>query len=815
MLSPVSFVIPVLNGAATISGCLTSIECLSYPQELIEIIVVDNGSTDSTCAIVKNFRNVKLISEPKVGRSHARNTGWKVAKYDLIAFIDCDVTLEKQWLRFILKQFQSAKVACAQGKITPVPLNAKSTLFERFRIFNKKGNTQNTMIETVGMHELFPIINTASCVYRKGVLQELNGFDTTFARAEDIDLSMRASWSGYLISYNDMALSYVFWDKGGFYSYLKREISHAYHFIKLKRKFYSQRDGFLNNLGKLKRIILSILYTGGEFPLVLIRLFFKSASIIAYLVYDLVIKLEPGSVKYISKSIFKVTFENHNRHLIGRKIIAMQRKIKNPLAVTSISSHPETRIVISNDQVLLRNNLNKKNLVFGNEQFYFLRSFILDDDYYLNLVGEESYQSMATTLLPHLLTSMFFVEELDPSKLCLNPFIVFNRLINEDNEEEGFLISGGRTYRGNQETRLTKDISNLHPIINYLQKQLSKEDWHDSISEDLSPEMLVWLCEQEIITDQSFFINFLEKSFDLDSFLNEKEDFKNNKIKSLPKSFEVSATLLSQLKGEKKKNDIFKSHLKQFNNLISLSESIYWVEPWSFHHWMPIYITNELKSKLLNFDLNDWNESEIKDLLDSGVLTSSELQEMPIDIGLLSEQFKTTQAFYAPQATSSYLTWSMGRYLLSYFKTNIVKVGDIQCADRRSVYDSPLCLHVQDGMAKLINKILPFKIKSSFNYSVCYYQHADLYPHKDRKEAPYSMSYTLAAYEGKNRSDYKSTLGLEDDSGKKTEITLSDGDIALFNGYELTHYRHPIGPNKSLYVVVMHFVKADYTGDLG
>ncbi len=815
MLPGISFVIPVLNGAQTIKGCIESVLSLSYPRNLIEIIVVDNGSTDGTVSTLEHFNEVKIILEPRRGRSFARNAGWKAARYEFIAFVDCDVVLEKQWLRYILQTFCSDKIASSQGKITPIPFKSNSKLFEKFRFYNKSVTTQSTMIETVLLHDLFPIINTASCLYRKVILEKLDGFDTTLTRAEDADLSLRASRDGYLISYSDMALSYVIWDKGEFASYLKREISNAAATVKLLRKFYDHRDSFFTNLQKYKASILNTWATKGDFPLPLIRGCFKVISFFSFMTVDFFTPPNPEARNRQGKSCVNLDFSHFRRHFILRSTIARIKKLRDPFAVSGTSSHPDSRIVISNNRVQILNTFSQYRLTYQDEQFYFLRSFILDDDEYFQMVGEEAFAATANNLMPQLFSSLFFVEKLDSSKICLNPFVVFKRLVNEDDETEGFCVNGGRAFRGTDETIMNREQPYFMPIVNYLEKLLSKEDWFSDITIDLRPEVLSWLCDQEIITDRVFFETILHQSFDLEAFLVESAEFKKNKIQNLTGSLQVSPILLSQLKADKHKFEIFKSHLKQLNNLMSLSESVYWVEPWSFHHPMPVYLTDNLKQKLLHFDRKAWSELELKDLLDAGVLVSSELQDMPIDVNHLAEQFKTTQAFYAPQATSAYLTWSMGKYLYHYFKTNLVKMGDTQCADRRAVYDSPLCLHVQDGMTKLINKVLPFKVKSSFNYSVCYYQYADLYPHKDRPEAPYSMSYTLAAYDGDQRSHYKNTLGLESEDGKKTEIELAYGDITLFNGFELTHYRHPIAENHSLYVIVMHFVREDFAGQIG
>ena len=85
----ISIVIPVYNGEATIFQCLMKLSNQSYPAENIEIIVVNNNSTDKTQKIVEQF-NVKSVFEKKTGPSAARNTGMKIAGGEIIVFTDAD-----------------------------------------------------------------------------------------------------------------------------------------------------------------------------------------------------------------------------------------------------------------------------------------------------------------------------------------------------------------------------------------------------------------------------------------------------------------------------------------------------------------------------------------------------------------------------------------------------------------------------------------------------------------------------------------------------------------------------------------------------
>jgi glycosyltransferase involved in cell wall biosynthesis len=88
----VSVVIPAHNAEHTIDETLRSIR--SQTHQALDIIVVDDGSRDQTAAIVRRHGSidprVRLIEQPNAGVAAARNTGWRAARSDLIAFIDAD-----------------------------------------------------------------------------------------------------------------------------------------------------------------------------------------------------------------------------------------------------------------------------------------------------------------------------------------------------------------------------------------------------------------------------------------------------------------------------------------------------------------------------------------------------------------------------------------------------------------------------------------------------------------------------------------------------------------------------------------------------
>ncbi len=88
---PLSVVLPVLNGAATLPACLDAIYA-GLPAGA-EVIVVDDGSTDATAAVCARYPLRRIAHATNRGTSAARNTGWRAATGDLLAFVDADVVL--------------------------------------------------------------------------------------------------------------------------------------------------------------------------------------------------------------------------------------------------------------------------------------------------------------------------------------------------------------------------------------------------------------------------------------------------------------------------------------------------------------------------------------------------------------------------------------------------------------------------------------------------------------------------------------------------------------------------------------------------
>ena len=117
-----SVIIPTLNRCGLLADALASIRTQSFPADEYEIIVVDNGSTDSTRRLVEPLTHddgtpIRYLYEPRPGLHWARHAGTRVAQGDLLVFTDDDATAHPDWLNELVRAYTELDADCAGGKI--------------------------------------------------------------------------------------------------------------------------------------------------------------------------------------------------------------------------------------------------------------------------------------------------------------------------------------------------------------------------------------------------------------------------------------------------------------------------------------------------------------------------------------------------------------------------------------------------------------------------------------------------------------------------------------------------------------------------
>lgn len=125
MTPALSVVICTYNRSRLLADALESLTRQTVDPEALEVVVVDNNSTDDTPEVVARsegrFRHFQYLREERQGLSHARNRGWQDCRGDYVAFLDDDACAEPDWCRRILTAFESVNPAPASvgGVILP------------------------------------------------------------------------------------------------------------------------------------------------------------------------------------------------------------------------------------------------------------------------------------------------------------------------------------------------------------------------------------------------------------------------------------------------------------------------------------------------------------------------------------------------------------------------------------------------------------------------------------------------------------------------------------------------------------------------
>jgi glycosyltransferase involved in cell wall biosynthesis len=113
-LPRISVVTPTKNSAKTLGACLASIRAQDYPQQKIEMIIVDGASEDQTLTLAKRYR-AKILENPLQTGEAGKAVGVKAAQGELIALIDSDNILPtRDWLRRMIAPFAAPAVLAAE-----------------------------------------------------------------------------------------------------------------------------------------------------------------------------------------------------------------------------------------------------------------------------------------------------------------------------------------------------------------------------------------------------------------------------------------------------------------------------------------------------------------------------------------------------------------------------------------------------------------------------------------------------------------------------------------------------------------------------
>jgi cellulose synthase/poly-beta-1,6-N-acetylglucosamine synthase-like glycosyltransferase len=190
-----TLVIPTFNSTPWIDECLDAVARLEYPADKLEVVVVDNGSTDETVARVRAAGREPVFCA-KRGPAAARNEGVRRARGEIVAFIDSDTVPDPRCLLELARAFEDGRVGGVGGRIDPQSLKTGPELHAwSIGVLNQEAHLASKSPYAP------PFVATANAAFRREALLRIGGFDESLRVGEDADLCWRLQWEGWLLKY--------------------------------------------------------------------------------------------------------------------------------------------------------------------------------------------------------------------------------------------------------------------------------------------------------------------------------------------------------------------------------------------------------------------------------------------------------------------------------------------------------------------------------------------------------------------------------------------------------------------------------------
>ncbi|MBU6490976.1 glycosyltransferase [Patescibacteria group bacterium] len=192
----VAVIVPCYNEAATVAGTCDSLLALDYPKERLEIILVNDGSTDGTADAMARFNGhpqVRIIHKENGGKHTALNAGIAATRAEIIGCLDADSFIEPNALREIVPGFERPEVAATTAAMSVHrPNNFIEHMQNAEYIF---GITLRHAIASVNGIYVTP---GPFSFYRSSVIEKIGGFRRGH-QTEDMEMALRIQRAGYTI----------------------------------------------------------------------------------------------------------------------------------------------------------------------------------------------------------------------------------------------------------------------------------------------------------------------------------------------------------------------------------------------------------------------------------------------------------------------------------------------------------------------------------------------------------------------------------------------------------------------------------------
>jgi cellulose synthase/poly-beta-1,6-N-acetylglucosamine synthase-like glycosyltransferase/peptidoglycan/xylan/chitin deacetylase (PgdA/CDA1 family) len=201
---PVSVIVPAYNEKEGIEAAVRSLATGDHTE--IEVVVVDDGSTDGTADLVDrmNLPNVRVVRVPNGGKPNALNTGVAMARHDLIVMVDGDTIFEPDSLRLLVQPFADPSVGAVAGNVKVGNRETTVALWQHIE-YVIGFNLDRRLYEVMNC---MPTVPGAIGAFRREALAGVGGVsDETLA--EDTDVTMALCRAGWRVVYEENARAWT------------------------------------------------------------------------------------------------------------------------------------------------------------------------------------------------------------------------------------------------------------------------------------------------------------------------------------------------------------------------------------------------------------------------------------------------------------------------------------------------------------------------------------------------------------------------------------------------------------------------------
>jgi glycosyltransferase involved in cell wall biosynthesis len=236
--------IPCYNVASYIGRCTES--ALNQSLSADKIVVIDDGSTDDSYAIISKYPVHTIRHGRNLGLAAARNTALENVDTDIIVYIDADAYADQNMLQILLKEYERGDFAGVGGQ--GIEVNSE-TVYDQWRSLH----AHQSLGESRDEHREF--LAGLCMSYRCSTLSAVKGFDATFrTNGEDIDLGIRMNEAGFQLVYTPEAR--VFHQRQDNHASLQRMMYWWYYWAFIAKK-KNGRNPWSLLTGTLRRMLWS------------------------------------------------------------------------------------------------------------------------------------------------------------------------------------------------------------------------------------------------------------------------------------------------------------------------------------------------------------------------------------------------------------------------------------------------------------------------------------------------------------------------------------------------------------------------------